>query len=550
MAASSKLPPLACDFLRTENALWHKPIVIQFHNWLASRQLELAALKPAHVEEFLERSVKVIGDRPRLHYRYMVFGYLKWLWTHDHIAFDASDCFKEARAKPELSRSARDFMRTKDGHRCLPVVRRFHRWMEAKNLELSRLHPALIQRFLEKPSKRRFTRATLRNYRSRLLRYLDWLYDNHLIRFDPHDLRPHPKRLPPTAESFLSSLATTLKPSTCNGYKTALRKFHSWLRRNDRDLRTLDRQQLVDWFAELHRRKLHPSTRIHEILQVRAYFRWLYEHGTMQNQPYDLVRSQDLPKLPSYLPRPLPPQADRELQIRLSSSHCSYRLGLLLMRRTGLRIGELRALEFKCLRTDHQNHTYLKVPLGKLNTERLVPLDKKTLKLVRKLQRRGRRKRCWLLVTTTGKQTQSVNYNQILRKACQGLDIPNAINTHRLRHTYATSLLAGGMSLVGVMNLLGHRDYRMTLRYTAITQETVRTEYYDALTQIATRYELPASPAASSPDPLKMLSDLIRSIQTSFAEEDPSRQHASKLLLKRLRRVRTDLRRLTKNKKH
>jgi len=550
MAISSKLPPLARDFLRTENARWHKPIVIRFHNWLARRHLDLAALKPAHVEEFLERPVKkVIGDGTSLHYRYMVLGYLKWLRTHDHIAFDANDCFKKARAKPELPHSARDFMRTRDGHRCQPILRRFHRWMKAKNLELTRLHPALILRFLEKPSKRRFTRATLRNYRSCLLRYLDWLYENQLIRFDPQDLRPHPKRLPPTAESFLSSLATTLKPSTCNGYKSALRKFHGWLRRNDRDLRTVDRQQLIDWFAELHRRELHPSTRLHEIFQVRTYFRWLYERGIMQTQPDDLVRSQDLPKLPSYLPRPLPPQADRELQVRLSYSHCSYRLGLLLMRRTGLRIGELRALEFKCLRTDHQNHTYLKVPLGKLNTERLVPLDKKTLKLVRKLQRRGPRKRCWLLVTTTGRQTQSINYNQILRKACEGLDIPDVVNTHRLRHTYATSLLAGGVSLVGIMNLLGHRDYRMTLRYTAITQETVRTEYFDALTQLATKYELPASPAAPSSDPLKMLSDLIRSIHTSFAE-DPTRQHASKLLLKRLRRMRTDLRRLTKNQRH
>ena len=36
-------------------------------------------------------------------------------------------------------------------------------------------------------------------------------------------------------------------------------------------------------------------------------------------------------------------------------------------------------------------------------------------------------------------------------------------------HTYATELLAAGMSLPGVMRLLGHHDFRMTLRYTAIT---------------------------------------------------------------------------------
>jgi site-specific recombinase XerD len=38
----------------------------------------------------------------------------------------------------------------------------------------------------------------------------------------------------------------------------------------------------------------------------------------------------------------------------------------------------------------------------------------------------------------------------------------------RLRHTFASSLMNGGMSLLGIMKLLGHRDQRMTLRYTAI----------------------------------------------------------------------------------
>ena len=42
--------------------------------------------------------------------------------------------------------------------------------------------------------------------------------------------------------------------------------------------------------------------------------------------------------------------------------------------------------------------------------------------------------------------------------------------------------MTGGMSLMGVMKLLGHRDYRMTLRYTEITLETVGDEYYAALT--------------------------------------------------------------------
>ncbi|XXF81406.1 hypothetical protein P2318_17105 [Myxococcaceae bacterium GXIMD 01537] len=48
----------------------------------------------------------------------------------------------------------------------------------------------------------------------------------------------------------------------------------------------------------------------------------------------------------------------------------------------------------------------------------------------------------------------------------------------------------GGMSLMGVMKLLGHRDYRMTLRYTEITLETVGSEYHAALAKLESRYRL------------------------------------------------------------
>jgi len=49
-------------------------------------------------------------------------------------------------------------------------------------------------------------------------------------------------------------------------------------------------------------------------------------------------------------------------------------------------------------------------------------------------------------------------------RLAEDLPLPEPLTTHRLRHTFATSLMNGGMSLVGIMKLLDHRDYRMTLR--------------------------------------------------------------------------------------
>ncbi|MBF0491783.1 MAG: tyrosine-type recombinase/integrase [Deltaproteobacteria bacterium] len=55
------------------------------------------------------------------------------------------------------------------------------------------------------------------------------------------------------------------------------------------------------------------------------------------------------------------------------------------------------------------------------------------------------------------------------------------VTFHRLRHSYATSLLTGGLSIVSLMKLLGHRRIEMTLRYAKVTPSHLRNEYLKAI---------------------------------------------------------------------
>ena len=97
------------------------------------------------------------------------------------------------------------------------------------------------------------------------------------------------------------------------------------------------------------------------------------------------------------------------------------------------------------------------------------------------------------------------------------------------------------MSLVGVMRLLGHRNYHTTLRYAAITQETIGREYFQALTKIETRYEQQLRSASpSDPDPIHMLSDLARWIHKHLAG-DQGHERAARLLVKRLKRIEVEI---------
>ena len=101
-------------------------------------------------------------------------------------------------------------------------------------------------------------------------------------------------------------------------------------------------------------------------------------------------------------------------------------------------------------------------------------------------------------------------------------------------------MLNAGMSLVGVMKLLGHRDYRMTLRYTAITQETVGKEYFEALTRLQARYAVLQNTGAAELNPLKTISDVVAWVKNRL-DLELGDSRAARVLTKRLLRLRESL---------
>jgi len=357
----------------------------------------------------------------------------------------------------ELPPPARRFLRTTAARRARRTVHAFHHWLDQRRLTLAELTPDHFEQFLTYLRNPAVPRRTSVGQRQMARRYVQWLHDRAFVGFDPVQLRrPHP--LPPLACEFLASLAPTYRPSTCVNYTVALRRFHRWLDAHGLNLQRLTRRDLAPWFQELHAEGLHAATCLRLLLHIRTYLRWLSEHQRMRTAPDELIRLSDFPKLPRYLPRPLTAEADRELKHRFRSSKQSGAWALLLMRHTGLRIGELRSLEYHCVRFDDRR-PLLKVPLGKLNNERLVPLDDESVELIQRLQSIAPRPRPWLVPgATPGRPSSKGWLERILEEHSHDLPDPARITSHRLRHTYATEMLSAGMSLLGVMRLLGHYD--------------------------------------------------------------------------------------------
>ena len=197
-----------------------------------------------------------------------------------------------------------------------------------------------------------------------------------------------------------------------------------------------------------------------------------------------LVFPCDIPKLPRPLPRYLTPDLDRRLIAALQG--CPDRLAadaLLLHRATGLRIGELVDLELDCVHEIPGQGAWLKVPLGKLATERMVPAGRGDRGPDRPDRRRTapRAGRCPIPAPAGPPSSCSPTTASGSRSTCCATCSPGSptmpgcrtITPHQLRHTYATALVNAGVSLQSLMALLGHVSAEMSLRYGRLFDATV-----------------------------------------------------------------------------
>jgi len=65
-------------------------------------------------------------------------------------------------------------------------------------------------------------------------------------------------------------------------------------------------------------------------------------------------------------------------------------------------------------------------------------------------------------------------------RKCTGIQLANP---HRFRHTFASDMVRGGISLPALMQLMGHADIQTTLRYVQITPQDVYLQYTRAVAQ-------------------------------------------------------------------
>jgi integrase len=259
------------------------------------------------------------------------------------------------------------------------------------------------------------------------------------------------------------------------------------------------------------------SAAAHNVTSVRTFLDDISARGWAEAPARQLMFASDLPRQPKLLPRALPPDIDAAVMNAVAALDDPVtRIGLTVIRATGVRVGELVDLDLGCVVDYDTNGNWLRVPLGKLATERTVPLDDTTVAALdewaalRGPQRaiphpRDGRLTDFLFVEHGQRRPTSrfrIGLAHAVRSA--GLSGPDGaplrVTPHQLRPTFATSLANAGMSLQALMALLGHSSPDMTLRYAQLASPTIKAAYDQAIGKLARRIPITAGGRPQVPE--------------------------------------------------
>ncbi len=300
----------------------------------------------------------------------------------------------------------------------------------------------------------------------------------------------HP--LAPAFARALESICTALSPATLRNYDFAVRSFLVYLGAKHPKVTGLEQLQrdphILGWMAGMRAQTppLATSTCIVRLIALRAVLNelaWIHKLAELAH----LIRREDIPRTPQNLPRPLTAEQDQILQQELMRRNDLAGNAFLLLRHTGMRIGECVDLSYDCLHSVSPNQWAIHVPLGKLKTERMVPVDAFVRDLVQRLRffrsldplpDNGR-----LLAWHGSRVSLLARLRDYLHLACHSAGLPTSIVPHQLRHTYGTEMLRAGVGFAAVMKLLGHTDPGMTMRYVDVTLTDLQREVQLARSQ-------------------------------------------------------------------
>lgn len=245
----------------------------------------------------------------------------------------------------------------------------------------------------------------------------------------------------------------------------------------------LRREALELWLGEVRA----ASTQARRLASLRGFFEWCLARELIDHDPTLGLEARSTTRR---LPRPVKGDKDRKaLDAATAAYAMPYRLIFTLLRETGMRIGEVLALNVGDVSLapgqeglhirDPKNRVERVVILGPNSTKRSLRLLRQHLKAIGADDGLPATHPlfCSNRATRLIYGTALYHWGQVC-KAAGLLDEEGKprYTIHQLRHTTATELLEQGHKVETVQRRLGHKDIRTTLGYAEVSDGAVRAE--------------------------------------------------------------------------
>ncbi|MBU8877821.1 tyrosine recombinase XerC [Bacillus sp. FJAT-29790] len=268
---------------------------------------------------------------------------------------------------------------------------------------------------------------------------------------------------------------------TIEHYQYDIREFFMFI--SEQAIKDLEDVKYFDvriYLTKLFDQKLARKSVARKISCLRSFFKFLVREKIVAENPFALV---SIPKAEKRLPEFF---YEEELLQLFQACETDTPIGqrnkalLELLYATGMRVSECSQICIKDL------DMYISTVLvhGKGKKERYIPFGSFAHDALQLYIQNGRK---LLLTKEASNDALFLNYRGgpltsrgirlILNKLLEQSALTGKIHPHKLRHTFATHLLANGADMRTVQELLGHSFLSSTQVYTHVTNEYLRKTY-------------------------------------------------------------------------
>jgi site-specific recombinase XerD len=321
-----------------------------------------------------------------------------------------------------------------------------------------------------------------------------------------------PIRFTSQLENFLTLCkARGFSEHTLRAYAYDILYFIRWYKIDKNSFKTLNQKILVEFIIFQHKKCSAPASINRRILTIDQFYRFTFGKnisGSITSKFSNAKTQKFLTYDSSIGIFPIKKGNYKNLKIKMTQKQI-----------TALEANELRAF-FKAIKSkrdlaivylmlfcgfrsseiislklgDINRHQSTLRVFGKGKKERVIPLSMDILKIIDdylRLERPEHSDHDFLFVCLKGIKRNSPLTREGLRSIFRykrKISGVSSANPHRFRHTFARNMASLGMGLPVLQKILGHNDYRTTIKYINLTNIDVREQYAKAMIELEKNY--------------------------------------------------------------